>query len=120
MGGFNVVARLKAGVSMAQAQAALSTIEAGLATEYPATNRNKGGVELIGLHENLTGYERLELMGLMGAVGFALLIVWLNVANLALARGANRRRELAIPAAIGAGRARRGRHLLAASTGLAL
>src|SRR5207244_3909107 len=92
------IARLKAGVPVARAQAELSAIAAALATEFPA--RNAGwGARVIPLHAELSGEYRTALLVLAGAVAFVLLIACTNVANLLLARGAARQGEVAGPSA---------------------
>jgi putative ABC transport system permease protein len=97
----------------------MSGIANNLATEYPATNTGIG-VNAITLPEHLSGKWRLALFILLGAVGFVLLIACTNVANLLLARGADRERELAIRAAMGAGRWRLLRQLLTESLLIAI
>jgi putative ABC transport system permease protein len=104
-----MVARLKLGVSMGQAQADLETIAAGVEAAYHPYTGPHGedagyGVTLIPLHEQLFGSFRTGLWILSGAVLFVLLIVCANVANLLLARGARRQREIALRAALGATR----------------
>ena len=101
----NVVARLKPEVSLRQAQSAMETIAAQLASEHPQTNRGVS-VNVIPFREHLIGKVRLALLILLAAVGFVVLIGCANLANLQLARGNARRREIAIRLAMGANRFR--------------
>lgn len=114
-----VLGRLKPGVTVEQARAEMTGIANTLTAEYPATNTGIG-VTAITLPEHLTGKWRAALLILLGAVGFVLLIACTNIANLLLARGADRERELAIRAAIGAGRGRLLRQLLTESLLIAI
>lgn len=98
-----VFGRLQDGVSPEQAQAEMNAIAARLAQAYPDTNRN-WSIRLVSLHERLVGKTRIGLLALWSAVGLVLLIVCANLANLLLARGAARQRELAIRSAMGARR----------------
>ncbi len=101
-----VMARLKDGVTLEQAQAEMNGIAAHLQSEYPQSNANRG-VSVEPLHLNfVTDSTRRNLWLLLGAVGFLLLIGCVNVANLLLARGTSRQREVALKAALGASSSR--------------
>jgi putative ABC transport system permease protein len=105
------IARLRRGVTLQQAQAQMDGITTQLAAAYPETNAKRAVVAEplgIALRDNSPDV----MFPLFGAVGFVLLIACTNVTNLLLARGAMRRKEIALRAAIGAGRARLMRQLL--------
>jgi putative ABC transport system permease protein len=111
---FGACARLKKGVTLAQARAEMDSIGRSLAQQYPQSNAG-GTVAVTPMSELGVRYLRPTFIALFAAVGFVLLIACVNVANMMLARGATRRKEFAVRRALGAGRLRIVRQLLTES-----
>jgi len=117
--GIHGVARLKPGVTLAEAQADMNRVTASLTATYP--NDDKGiGAAIIPFKKWALGRVQPYLIALLASVGFVLLIACVNVANLMLTRAAGRSREFAIRAALGAGQGRIVRQLVTEGSLLAL
>ncbi len=114
-----VVGRITPAATMAQAQEELAVVAARIASAHPDSNQG-WSARVVAAHEQLVAASRPALLVLMGAVGFLLLIVCANMANLLLARLSSRRREIAVRGALGAGRWEVARPILAEAMLLAL
>ncbi|HEV8428826.1 MAG TPA: ABC transporter permease [Pyrinomonadaceae bacterium] len=117
--GLEAIARLKDGVSVAQAQTEMNNLALRIKEQNPVTNEGLG-VSTTSLHDNLSGNYRDGLLILLGVVGCVLLVACVNVANLMLARATARQKEFALRAALGASRWRIMRQLILESLLLAL
>ena len=119
---YNIFGRLRPGVTVAHAQADVDRIVSGMKQQYPENYPPSSGfmISVVPLLQQVVGEIRQPLLILLGTVGFVLLISCANVANLQLARATVRQRELAIRAAVGAGRRRIFRQLLTESVLLSL
>lgn len=113
------IGRLRPGVTLDQARGDLHRIDADLATQFPDDNRG-WRADVLSMRDDLVGNLRDPLKVLLAAVGLVLLLACVNIANLALARGAARGREIAIRSAIGASRQRLVRQLMTESLVIAV
>jgi putative ABC transport system permease protein len=118
-GGLSVVGRLKPGVSLQAARASVQALVENLRPAHPKSNRDLS-ISMTYYHAELTRNSRPQTLLLLAAVALVLLIACVNVANLMLARGAERIHELGIRSAVGAGRRRLFRQLLTESLALGL
>jgi putative ABC transport system permease protein len=116
----SVVAKLRPGVRLSQAAAELEAIQSDIARQYPMAMSDMLKLRVLPMQERLVGGSRRALLVMLAAVAFVLLIACANVANLTLARATSRQREIAIRAAIGAGRVRMIAQMLAEGIVLAL
>jgi predicted permease len=119
---YNIIGTLRQGITLATAQAEMDTLTAQLRRDFPAIYPPNGGLtfSIVPLADQVVGRVRQPLLILMGAVGCVLLVACTNVANLLLARGLARRKDMAVRAALGASRGRIVRQLMSESLLLSL
>jgi putative ABC transport system permease protein len=103
-GAVRVVARMKPGATVAQAQAQMDALASELRETYPVKQNAGVHISVVPMHETLVGDVRVSILALMGAVTFVLLIACANVANLMMTQSMRRQRELAVRTALGAKR----------------
>jgi putative ABC transport system permease protein len=115
----NGIARLKPGISVEQARSELNVLLKQILKENPRADEGQS-LSVVSLHQDVSSGYRTQVLTLLAAVGFVLLIACANIANLLMVRGAGRKREMAIRAAIGATRARLLRQLTVESLLLAV
>ncbi len=120
MGMFRVLGRLEEGVSFELAQQEMNAIAAQLRDEHTIHEERGVRIDVFPMHADVVGKVQPVILTLFGAVGFVLLIACANVANLSVIRGAGRRREVAVRAALGATRGHIVRQLLAEASLLAI
>lgn len=113
-----VLARLRPGLSKERALRELAVVSARLERQYPKDNKDVGAT-VLGLRDDLSDRSRLLVLALCGAALCVLFLACANLASLFLARGAHRARELAVRAALGAGRERLARQMVTESLGIA-
>src|SRR5207253_891708 len=116
---YSVVGKVKPGVTLGQAQAQMAAIGARLEAKYPDSNTNES-VAVARMRDDMVGNFQLTLWVMLAAVGVVLLIACANLASMLLAKAVGRSREIAVRAALGAGRGRIARQLITESLVLAL
>ena len=118
--GPRVIARMKPGVTLAQAQQQMDGLAAELRNTYVVKKNAGVYINAVSMHDTLVSDVRISILALMGAVTFVLLIACANLANLTMTQSARRERDLAVRTALGAGRATLVRQMLVESVVLAV